>query len=389
MVSHLMNDSNKYQWKHLLCLAFILPFISSFAQDSLNFKGQFSAYTLVNPDNNLPWWSGGRYIPQLNFEYGISGEKSIDFEASANLYGNAGLKPFESNHFSGDIKPYRLWVRYSTNQFELRAGLQKINFGSASILRPLMWFDQIDPRDPLKLTDGVYSILARYYFLNNANIWVWSLYGNKDPKGWETFGSAMHIPEFGGRIQIPVPMGEAAFSYHHRVADVIVLSDSIEIDSEIPENRFGFDAKFDMVVGWWIEASWSHHNKPIGLYNDQVLINLGLDYTFGLGNGLAITYEQLIASMDESPFLFANTTTFSLCNLSYPIGMFDNLSTIIYYDWSGNNTYSTLTWQRQFNNLSLYIMGYINPKDYYIPTQNRGENFYAGSGIQLMLVFNH
>ena len=69
-------------------------------------------------------------------------------------------------------------MRYSSDQFELRLGLQKINFGSASMLRPLMWFDQMDPRDPLHLTDGVWGLLARYYFLNNANIWLWGLYGN-------------------------------------------------------------------------------------------------------------------------------------------------------------------------------------------------------------------
>jgi len=54
--------------------------------------------------------------------------------------------------------------------------LQKINFGSATLFRLLMWFDRIDPRDPLKLTDGVYGLLLRYYFHNNTNIWLWGLY---------------------------------------------------------------------------------------------------------------------------------------------------------------------------------------------------------------------
>jgi hypothetical protein len=75
------------------------------------------------------------------------------------------MKDFNSFSSNGDIKPYRLWARYSTSQLEIRAGLQKINFGSANILRPLMWFDQMDPRDPLQLTDGVWGILGRYYTL--------------------------------------------------------------------------------------------------------------------------------------------------------------------------------------------------------------------------------
>src|SRR5690606_40300081 len=108
----------------------------------------------------------------------------------------ANLNQWNSN---GRIKPYRLWARYSGNQFELRAGLQKINFGSATILRPLMWFDQMDIRDPLQLTDGVWAMLGRYYFLNNANIWLWVLYGNEDPKSWETFRSEEHTSELQSR----------------------------------------------------------------------------------------------------------------------------------------------------------------------------------------------
>lgn len=359
------------------------------AQGTLNFKGQLSVYTHINPDNKLPWWSGGRYIPQLNYEYGLSANQLIDFEASANLYGNAGLKPFDSASTNGDIKPYRIWARYSTNQLEIRAGLQKINFGSASMLRPLMWFDQIDPRDPLKLTDGVCGLLARYYFLNNMNVWLWGLYGNGNLKGWEFLNSEKKIPEFGGRFQTPLPKGEAGFAYHHRIADCSNLSDSTIMFDRVTENRFGFDAKFDIVMGLWMEASWSRFKENIGMYSNLEIINLGMDYTFGLGNGLTVIYEQLVASYDENAFEFKNTTTFSLLNLSYPVGIFDHISAIIYYDWSNKKSYNFLTWQKQFNKFTFFLMGYINPKKYNIPTQGANEILYAGSGIQLMMVFNH
>jgi len=333
--------------------------------------------------------SGVRYIPQFNFGHRWNDKSLFDLEASANLFGNVGVRFFDKSEFSGDIKPYRLWARYSTNQFELRAGLQKINFGSASLLRPLMWFDQIDPRDPLKLTDGVWGLLARYYFLNNANIWLWGLYGNENLKGWETIRSKKNIPEFGGRFQVPVPKGEAGLSYHHRVADGTTVPDSITEADNIPENRFGFDVKFDMIVGWWIETSWSNYNAETGNYRNQEAINLGVDYTFGIGNGLTIVYEQLIASVDQNPFEFGNVTTFSLLSFTYPIGMFDNLSAIVYYDWTNSKAYNFLNWQRQFKKITIYLMGYLNPKEYYIPTQGAGEMLFAGSGIQFMLVYNH
>ena len=57
---------------------------------------------------------------------------------------------------------------------ENRLGLQKIDFGSALLIRPLQWFNQIDPRDPLRLTNGVYGILFRQYFNDNSNIWLWN-----------------------------------------------------------------------------------------------------------------------------------------------------------------------------------------------------------------------
>ncbi|HLF34752.1 MAG TPA: hypothetical protein VI583_10955 [Cyclobacteriaceae bacterium] len=375
-----------YQLYAAISFSLLIP-LKSFTQDSIRFDGQLSSWVHFNPSNDLPVWLGGRYLPALNYGINLQHDKLIDFEASANMNGSFGVNPFDSSYVRGAIKPYRLWARYSARQIEIRAGLQKINFGSAAILRPLMWFDQVDPRDPLMFTDGVWGILGRYYLLNNANIWLWGLYGNQYRKGWEAFGSNKFVPEFGGRIQLPVPRGEAGFSYHHRNADCIIMSDTL--GNNVPENRYGFDAKFDAVVGFWVEASWSDYSKNIGIYSSQEIINLGADYTFGIGNGLAVTYEQLIAAYDRNPFEFENSLTFSLLHFSYPVGMFDNLSFIAYYDWTNNKSYNFLNWQRQFNKFSMYLMGYINPKEYNIPTQGSDEILFAGSGVQLMFVFNH
>lgn len=358
-------------------------------QDSLRLSGQISAWSHYNPNNTYPWWNGGRYIPELYYGYDLNKTNILDLEASVNLYGNAGFVLFDSASYNGEIKPYRLWTRYSNEQFEFRIGLQKINFGSASILRPLMWFDQIDPRDPLQLTDGVWGALSRYYFLNNTNIWLWILYGNKNTKGWESFKTTKNIVEYGGRIQFPLPIGESAITYHHRTADCSMLSNSQKVYGNVPENKLGIDAKFDIIIGCWLEASWSHKSEDIGMFTNQHILNAGLDYTFNLGNGLTFIYEQLIASFDEQAFAFENTTTFSLLNVTYPIGLFDNLSAIIYYDWTNRKAYNFINWQRSFNKFSLYFMGYINPKEYNIPTQAADEVLYAGTGVQIMAVFNY
>ncbi len=378
------------KFRHIgLITTLLLITAGSTAQKVIDYKGQLSLYSHYNGNNEYPLWSGARYIPQANITFPVGENQSIDFELSANLYGNAGTSDFSYVVTKGDIKPYRMWARYSTPQFEIRAGLQKINFGSASLLRPLMWFDRIDPRDPLQLTDGVWGFLGRYYFLNNINLWFWTLYGNRDTKGWEVLKTTHNIPEIGGRAQFPVATGETALSYHYRIADFYPGNHSATPAEKIPEHRIGFDTRFDRVIGWWIEASWMYLTESAGQYTNQTVFNIGADYTVNLGNGVTIIAEQLIAAADEMAFQFNDPLFFSLLSASYPIGIFDNLSLISYVDWNNQTIYNFVDWQRQFNRLTLHFMGYINPTDYYIPAITGTESLFAGSGIQIMLVFNH
>ncbi len=362
---------------------------NSFAQDSLSFSGELIGWTNINTGNELPVWFGGRYIPELDYGIRFPKNKLIDFEASANIYGTLGFHPFDSVNTSGRIKPYRIWARYSTRQFELRLGLQKINFGSANILRPLMWFDQIDPRDPLQLTDGVWGALGRYYFLNNANIWLWCLYGNKNPKGWEFAGTSKNYPELGGRFQYPVPRGEVAVSYHHRYVDTSPLESSLPAYEKAPENRLGLDGRLDLGIGLWFEGAWVNNKDNLGIYTNQKFFNIGADNTFGIGNGIHAVVEQLLVSYSEKFSPWTNGISFTGLTLSYPAGIFDNLSAIFYYDWTHRSLYNFFYWQRQFDKITLYLMIYWNPRNYKIPLTTGSENLYGGKGIQLMFVFNH
>ncbi len=363
---------------------------STIAQDSLKFSGQFSSWLDVRSKNALPLMAGCRYIPQLDLSHKNGRNGTFDSELSVNVYGTAGMHPFDSVSFAGEIKPYRAWVRYSSNQFELRLGLQKINFGSAMILRPLMWFDQVDARDPLQLTDGVWALLARYYFLNNANIWFWGLYGNNKPRGWELVPTNKQFPEFGGRIQIPVPGGEAAISYNHRIADNMGMTMFSNYYEKIPEDRFGIDAKWDLKVGLWVEGSWTRKDKNLELFTNQEIFNAGIDYTFNIGNGLYAACEQLLASYDRTAFTFGSTDVFSLLSVNYPVGKFDKLNGIVFYDWKDNNFYNFVSWQKQYDKIMFYVIGYWNPETYLLPAMSSGSSGgFPGKGIQLMFVYNH
>jgi len=358
-------------------------------RDTLIFSGQLSAWVLYNQVNSIPVYGTLRYIPTLKYAIKLQNNRQFDFEGSANAFGVLGIRPFDKTHSEGSLQPYRAWVRYSTRHLEVRVGLQKINFGSATLLRPLMWFDQLDPRDPLQLTNGVRGALVRYYFPNNANLWLWSLYGNNKPRPWDMDLTNPDHPEFGGRFQSPVPKGELGITFHHRVTDFQGSALSVPPYHAVDENRIGLDGKWDLGVGLWFEATLGHKSRDVGLITNAEILNLGTDNTFGIGNGLNVVFEQLLMSYDRKALAFANPISFSGLSLSYPIGMLDNLSLISYFNWTNNTSYNFLNFKRQFDKITFYIMAFWNPGNYQLPQQLNADNYYSGKGIQLMLVFNH
>ncbi len=370
-----------------LLVLFLIIFVTA---QSLEWQGQVSSWLTVNPDPDIEGQIGLRYIPTFSMQKSINDNYHFDGEVAANIYGVVYDYSETENDIDRKIKPYRLWIRFTTNQLELRAGLQKINFGSATLLRPLMWFDRIDPRDPLQLTDGVYGLLGRYYFLNNANIWLWVLYGNDEIKGWEVYPSVENKPEFGGRIQVPIWTGEIALTGHHRKAYMDDNRRKLVIDSQSgQENRFAVDGKWDAGVGIWIEGAVTHSDFDESAFCYNRMLNLGIDYTFDLGNGLHALSEYL--RVDASNELLKSGRPFSLAALSlnYPVGLLDNLGAMFYYDWTNENAYRFVNWQRTYDQWSFYVMGFWNPSEFKIYQNQQDQNLFTGKGFQLMVVFNH
>ncbi len=359
---------------------------------SMGLEGQFIAWTNLNFAENTAFQAGGRYIPELSIEYSRVSSWKIDGEFSVNIYGASTLRQgnWEGNE---DIKPYRMWVRFSDEQLEVRLGLQKINFGSASMFRPLMWFDLLDPRDPLQLTDGVYGLLSRYYFLNNANIWFWVLYGNEDQRGWDSFSSEDDIPEIGGRIQIPVLTGEMAASYHRRnlsKSQFDILPANI-VDSDFIQQKFALDGKWDIGPGIWFESVIKRNQERLMMDNQwNSQLSLGTDYTFNIGMGLTTSLEHLIFTVNKKEFFHSGEQfQFSGLNLNYPLGMIDNLSAIVFYSWEDKSFYRFLNWGRQYDKISLYLMTYWNPEGSSIYPNLEGQNLFGGKGFQFMFTYNH
>ncbi len=377
----------------IFCLLILAPLSSTYSQDDsfrFSLQGQASAWVNSIPEKSFISQAGVRYLPDLLIDKIISDNLFLEAELSINSYISTDINNWKSKDSHAKLKLYRSWLRISTSHFELRAGLQKINFGSATLFRPLMWFDKIDPRDPLKFTDGVYGLLARYYSNNNSNIWLWGLYGNNDFKGWEIFPTKKKSIEFGGRVQSSFLTGEAGITYHHRQAEqsIFPLANQLSNKHSFEENRIAFDGKWDIEIGAWIEAALINRKTAILSLKHQRMITLGADYTFSVGNGLHIVSEFFNTENSEKLLGKGDGNNFIGFSADYPIGLLDNVSVFFYRDWTNKENYFTLNWQRTYDNWMIYFIGFFNPDNAKI-NQTQNGNALAGKGFQIMVVFNH
>lgn len=359
---------------------------------STRFENQFSTLAALNFSDPIACQFGGRYIPTFSIAQDMKKDRKIDAEFSANTFVNFFFKGDKSDGLEKDFKPYRAWIRYSAPRLEIRAGLQKINFGSASVLRPLMWFDKMDSRDPLQITEGVYSLLGRYYFQNNANLWIWALYGNENTKGWELAATKKKSPEFGGRFQFPVPGGEAAISFHRRTADLKAFFPPVPDPGEkfFPEEKVAIDGKWDLVAGLSFEYVLKHNNPDNGIIREwETQMNIGLDYTFSIGNGINLATEFFRYESKNSWKDSSDDTNYSVLTANYPINLMNTLSAMVYYNWNEQTWYRMLSLQRKYDFWSFYLIAFWNPDTFSIYGQSSERNLFAGKGIQFMAVINN
>ena len=266
---------------------------------ALLFTGQISSWnSLENTGTGKRVYEfGTRFIPELAHDLYGNADLRLDLQISANAFWFYSHTGHETN-----AKFYRCWFRFATHKFESRIGLQKINFGPARLLRSLMWFDQLDPRDPLKLTDGVYGLRLRYDFENLSSIWLWGLWGENATKGLELVSTRKGTPECGGRLQIPLGRGEVAVTGHYRITNPNVTAGNQFPDSHVPETRIAMDGIWDVGVGLWFESALMYADYRGDLLDWQSFFTLGSDYTFPLANGIYVLAEHMIYSLGNRPF---------------------------------------------------------------------------------------
>ena len=387
-----------------------------------------------------------RYLPELSYALSLSGDWTADLSASPNLWlSRTSTSRDDGAAPSGeDVELHRAWLRVSTPRFEARAGLQRISFGSASVLRPLMWFDRLDPRDPLQLTEGVWAVLGRAYLPGNATVWAWAVRGEDDRRGWEPIPGARGRLEGGGRVQVPLGPGEVAASYHHRRLDLEGLG-LFAPGTPGPggrEDRLGLDGKWDVELGVWVEAEMVRQDSEALRVRWLRGITVGADYTFKVGNGLTVLGEHMVKetpsflplTLAPAPgggaFFFpspaarsgaalsrslapggapplppgdsgegSGVPTFPTLRLTaftagYPLGVLDRVGLAVYRDWEGEGWFRLLEWRRTYDSWRVHLLGFWNPDvGGLFPSDAPGgagsSGSLAGKGAQLIVVFNH
>lgn len=320
------------------------------------------------------------YIPTFSLGRELPGGALIDLEwayrAGWATTGNDSTITSGSHH--------RLWARYSGESLELRLGLQKIAFGPALVLRPLAWFDTIDPEDPTNQTDGVSALRVKYYAPGNTVLWGWAV----QQKGVDL--------GLGGRLELSLPSTELGLTYHgvtHIDSTVRPAASQSGVTSDM--SRVALDLRYDGYIGLWLETvvTFKDSLNGVGKGGDRYT-TIGADYTLPVGNGVLVLVEHMtFPNVTPDPLVEKSTAAFTAALASLPLGMLDTITAIAYYDWNSERLHSYLRYSRTYDALSANLMVKTSPrrKSYgdafqeYLPSQLAG----FGTTVSFMLIYNH
>ncbi len=325
----------------------------------INFEGQSSVAGFNNP-----------LFSQSQFEYRLQYIPIISLE---NQHDNSGIFDAEwaidfnyTSHFDSlSMTNYRSWIRYKNKDIEIRAGIQKLNFGPAKLFRALQWFDTLDPIDPLQLTPGVNAVRFRKEMSQTSHYMMWLIHKTDDMKILEPHQSVKGSNEFGGRYQALTPYGEFAITSHFRFIQPGV--------DKLPEFRLAFDGSVDKGISAWFESVFIQSTEEPGFIDFQQITTVGVDYTFNLGNGFYSSLEAYRYNSSGSN-ISSNTIRRLGALFSYPLSIFDNFISVSYYDLELKESFQYIAWQRAYDNLTLDAGLFL---------------FQSTAGYQIILTLHH
>lgn len=280
----------------------------------------------------------------------------LNIVTSAQFYST----PLQDTPYIGS-KLYRLWAGLDAGTWGIRTGLQRLNFGTAQVIRPLQWFDRIDPLDESQETEGVVSSILNIGLGEQAGLKLWAM-----AKGDKLYGTEIYRSEGvepGARLEFPVPYLNLGLSYHFRnLRESTILRDG-------KEDRFGLDVRYDGVFGAWTEVSLSSFDLETNRVIPELTLAsvIGTDYTVGIGNGLYIMQETGL--WQSSPDAFSDLTADKVATsilTSYPLGLLDKLQALAMFDWTEDTQHLTLQYGRIYDywSIDFSIMQQIEKNTY-------------------------
>ena len=332
---------------------FILFICLNLAGETLDFMNDLSfSYLFFDTEKSSGRNFTGDLLSQLDLYIYDNGSFYIDAEITSEL-------SFDYNQYRKEVSQkekadlYRAWMRMAGEKYDLRIGLQKINFGPAQLLRSLQWFDQLDPRDPDQTTSGVESIVFRRFFGSSGVIWLWLINGENKFRGTDIFNSAEGEIESGARLEIPFRLCESGFTMHYRK-----LEDNFLLGKNTDELRAAIDLRWDLEVGFWLEAVTIRTNSSDFFAKWQKKLTLGCDYTFDIGNGFHTMVEHMFYSFSGND-IWENDeiNDLSAVSISYPLSMFSSLQSLFFYDWDHEITTLFLSYHLDFDYWGIYLQG--------------------------------
>ena len=350
----------------------------TFAQP-FSLKGQFWGNTLHGndpPADQSSFVTDLGYIPMLSLSRDLSINRFVDLEWSYRMQ----YRMYEEDVVFSN-KPYRQWLRYSSDQIEARLGLQKIAFGPAMVLRSLAWFDTIDPKDPTGQTDAVEAFRLRLFPTSSLALWLWSINNDQDTLS------------YGGRAELSASIGEWGLTYYQDPTELGQSVGQFPIFISGPHQRAAIDYRYDGYFGFWFEGVgiFADRKQDVEL-NRFTLFTLGADYTIPVGPGLLIMAETMRINSSSTAKESSTEQTYTALMASLPINMLHQLMFIAQIDWDNSHMYNYLRWGITYDHFSLNFILSISPKrgDYEIAKEDLPKTVAGfGTGLQFMLIYNH
>jgi hypothetical protein len=249
-------------------------------------------------------------------------------------------------------------------------------FGPGMVLRPLAWYDTLDPRDPTGQTDGAEGLRVRYFGGENWSIAGWLNKLNSD------FDLAT-----GGRLELTTPSTEIGLTFHYQAKDAVAFNEQVMM---FGRQRIALDLRYDGLIGAWTEVVYGHGTFA-DMNSDVQQVMIGADYTLGIGQGIFVVNENLFLKYaDTKSDTTIDTRSISILMVSIPMGFLDQLTAIVQYDWDASQGYNYLRWSRAYDHLSFNVMVGANPRRSAVADNYRWTSLASfGESIQLMVIYNH